>query len=79
MVRAHCSGCHSTKLVIQNRMTEENWLRTIRWMQARHGLWDLGDAEPVIVAYLGRYYGIPELAQRRQPLDTTWLEPTEDN
>ncbi|MFT6778334.1 MAG: hypothetical protein ACJAV1_002273 [Paraglaciecola sp.] len=38
IVRAHCTACHSTKLVTQNRMIHENWLTTIRWMQKSQGL-----------------------------------------
>jgi mono/diheme cytochrome c family protein len=69
LVAAHCGGCHSTRLVSQNRMSRANWLNTIRWMQTKQGLWDLGENEQLIVAYLARNYGIPDLPLRRKPLE----------
>ena len=51
IVRAHCTACHSAKLVTQNRMTRENWLETIRWMQRSQGLWPLGAQEQKILDY----------------------------
>ena len=68
LVFANCGACHSTKLVTQNRMSAVNWVNTIRWMQTKQGLWDLGDNEKTIVAYLSRNYGIPDLPLRRKPL-----------
>jgi len=68
LVVANCGGCHSTKLVSQNRMSAANWVNTIRWMQAKQGLWDLGANEETIVSYLSRNYGIPDLPLRRKPL-----------
>ncbi len=68
LVVANCGGCHSTKLVSQNRMSAANWVNTIRWMQAKQGLWDLGTNEELIVSYLSRNYGIPDLPLRRKPL-----------
>ncbi len=58
LTNAHCTACHSAKLVTQNRMDREGWEDTIRLMQAEHGLWDLGAAETVIIDYLARHYGI---------------------
>ncbi len=83
LVRANCSGCHSTALLTQNRMSAEGWLRTIRWMQEKHNLWDLGDSEDRIVAYLEKHYGVEALPARRQPLNqpplhkasTPWWNP----
>jgi len=77
MVQAHCSGCHSLNLVIQNRGDDEHWLNLIRWMQDKHNLWDLGPAETTVVSYLAGYYGAPETTPRRQLLDTTWLEESD--
>lgn len=74
LVRANCSGCHSTRLVTQNRMSAEGWLATIRWMQEKHKLWDLGKREAKIVAYLETHYGVPEVPLRRRPLDQPPLE-----
>ncbi|NNE05647.1 MAG: hypothetical protein HKO64_11210 [Xanthomonadales bacterium] len=68
-MQAHCSACHSLALVAQNRMSRDNWRETILWMQQKQGLWDLGDAEPIILEYLERNYGVVEVPWRRKPLD----------
>lgn len=57
LTNAHCAACHSAKIVTQNRMNRSGWEDTIRLMQAEHGLWDLGDAESVIIDYLSLHYG----------------------
>lgn len=67
IVRAHCMACHSAKLVTQNRMTRENWLDTLRWMQKSQGLWDLGKNEKVILDYLAANYS-PVPSSRRPPI-----------
>ena len=69
IVRAHCTACHSAKLVTQNRMTRENWLTTIRWMQKSQGLWPLGVQEPKILDYLESHYS-PIAISRRPPIPT---------
>lgn len=69
LVYANCSGCHSTRLVAQNRMNAAGWLETIRWMQKKHNLWDLGENESRIVTYLEKHYGATGLPPRRKPLD----------
>jgi hypothetical protein len=68
LVQAHCGTCHSLALVEQNRMTRTGWVRTIRWMQEKQGLWDLGEAEVLIVDYLASNYGVVEVPWRRKPL-----------
>ena len=67
IVRAHCTACHSAKLVTQNRMTRESWLETIRWMQKSQGLWPLGAQEHNILDYLETYYS-PIAISRRPPI-----------
>lgn len=79
LVRANCSGCHSTSLVTQNRMSAERWRHTIRWMQQKHNLWDLGDGEPAIIAYLQKHYGEDAVPARRQPLNQPPLEQPSRN
>jgi len=37
-VIANCTGCHSAKLIIQNRATREGWVKVIRWMQETQNL-----------------------------------------
>lgn len=67
IVRAHCMACHSAKLVSQNRMTRENWLDTLRWMQKSQGLWELGKNEKIILDYLTTNYS-PIPSSRRPPI-----------
>lgn len=75
LVKAHCSGCHSTRLVTQNRGSRETWLKLIRWMQDTQGLWSLDDAtEQGILDYLSRHYG-PLNVGRRAPLPQTMRPP----
>lgn len=68
LVRTHCTGCHSAKLVTQNRLSRDGWVSAIRWMQQTQGLWDLGPQENKILDYLHTHYG-PVPGGRRQNLD----------
>ncbi|MBO0939142.1 hypothetical protein J2I47_21485 [Fibrella sp. HMF5335] len=72
LVRTHCTGCHSTKLIRQNRFTRDGWKQKIRWMQRTQKLWDLGEAEPAVLDYLTKYYGPDDkpFDGRRLPLRT---------
>lgn len=72
LVRAHCTGCHSTKLILQNRFTRDGWKQKIRWMQRTQKLWDLGEAEPAVLDYLTKFYGPDDkpFDGRRLPLRT---------
>ena len=75
VVKANCLGCHSAKLVTQNRFTREGWHQKIVWMQETQGLWDLGENEPIILDYLAEHYAPEERASRRQPLtNIKWYE-----
>ncbi len=66
-VITHCTACHSSKLVIQNRATREGWEQMIIWMQQTQKLWDLGRDKDVVLDYLARNYA-PEKQGRRQNL-----------
>ena len=68
MVKAQCTSCHSPKLISQNRFTRDGWRQKIRWMQANHNLWDLGDTEKVVLDYLEKYYAPSQSYSRRAPL-----------
>ena len=57
LVKAQCTACHSSKLILQNRFTREGWKEKIRWMQRTQKLWDLGETEPVVLDYLAKHYG----------------------
>lgn len=76
LVKAHCTACHSGKLVSQNKMSRESWLATIRWMQKTQGLWPLGEAEGVILDYLATNYH-PVNVGRRPPLPKTLMPAVE--
>lgn len=67
MVQAHCTGCHSNKVVTQYRATRENWLDRIRWMQKNHNLWELGEAEPIVLDYLAKNYPPRPIQSNRRP------------
>ncbi len=64
----NCTNCHSAKLIVQNRMNEERWKATIKWMQETQNLWELGDNEHIIVDYLVTNYP-PQQKGRRQNLE----------
>ena len=63
----NCTNCHSSKLVIQNRMDKERWKSTIKWMQETQNFWDLGENEEVIINYLVTNYP-PRKKGRREVL-----------
>ncbi|NCO63339.1 MAG: monoheme cytochrome C [Flavobacteriales bacterium] len=52
----NCTNCHSSKLVLQNRMNVERWNATIKWMQETQNLPDLGKNQEIIVNYLATNY-----------------------
>ncbi|MDJ1495613.1 hypothetical protein QNI19_21925 [Cytophagaceae bacterium DM2B3-1] len=68
MVRAQCTACHSSRLILQYRATREGWKERIRWMQQKQNLWDLGENEPIILDYLAKNYGPEKKEVRREPL-----------
>ena len=57
LVKGQCTVCHSSKLILQSHFDREKWVERIRWMQRTQKLWDLGDTEPAVLAYLTKYYG----------------------
>ncbi|WP_128544655.1 hypothetical protein [Larkinella soli] len=77
LVIAHCTACHSSKLILQNRFTRDGWKQKIRWMQQTQKLWDLGESEPAVLDYLVTHYG-PEKKTfdgRRKPLSSVkWYQ-----
>lgn len=75
MVRAHCTACHSSKLITQFGATRDVWTEKIRWMQRTQNLWDLGESEPIILDYLVKNYGPIGAFDRREPLkDIEWYK-----
>ena len=75
LVRAHCTGCHSSKLVTQQRGTAQQWLAMIRWMQKKQNLWQFDpDTETRIIAYLADNYA-PDEARRRAAIPHDLMPP----
>jgi hypothetical protein len=70
----NCTNCHSARLVMQNRMNEERWIATIRWMQETQNLWDLGKNEEIIVKYLVTNYPAKKKGRREILSNITWYE-----
>lgn len=68
LVIKNCTNCHSSKLIIQNRMSADSWRQTISWMQRTQNLWDLGENEALIVNYLATNYA-PNKKGRRQNIE----------
>lgn len=67
LVIRNCTGCHSAKLITQNKATASGWRGTIEWMQETQGLWDLGEQQEPIINYLATFYA-PEAEGRRKNL-----------
>ncbi|MBO3697967.1 hypothetical protein [Roseivirga sp. E12] len=74
LVFSQCSGCHSLKLVTQNRATRDGWKSMIVWMQQTQNLWDLGDNEGKILDYLSTYYAPAEQGRRTNLEVGEWYE-----
>ncbi|WP_026970112.1 hypothetical protein [Algoriphagus terrigena] len=75
IVKATCTGCHSSAIVLQNKFTREGWKAKIVWMQETQGLWDLGDNESIILDYLAKHHAPEPPKGRRLPLkDIEWYE-----
>lgn len=74
LVVNNCTNCHSAKLVTQNRMSKEQWVATIRWMQETQNLWDLGNNEEAIVNYLATNYAPSKKGRRQNLTDIEWYE-----
>ncbi|GAB3883927.1 hypothetical protein GCM10028825_08980 [Spirosoma agri] len=70
LVKGQCTACHSSKLILQSHFSRDKWIERIRWMQRTQKLWDLGESEPPILAYLVKHYGPIErpFDGRREPL-----------
>ncbi|MDQ6479005.1 hypothetical protein [Dyadobacter sp. LHD-138] len=75
MVKAQCTGCHSTKLISANHFSRDGWKQKIRWMQANHNLWELGETEKQVLDYLEKNYAPVQVVSRRAPLkDIQWYD-----
>ena len=75
LVKANCTACHSSALILQNRFTREGWHSKIEWMQETQGLWELGGNEAIILDYLAANYAPEAPRGRRVPLTgIEWYE-----
>ncbi len=75
LVVAHtCTVCHSADIVMMNRMNEERWNETIKWMQKTQGLWDLGENQKIIVDYLTTNYPMPKATRRANLKNINWYD-----
>ena len=75
LVRVHCGGCHSHKLVTGQRADRQTWLDIIRWMQATQNLWQFdAETESGILDYLSENYP-PQPNRRRAPIPPSLMPP----
>ncbi|WP_229247898.1 hypothetical protein [Dyadobacter sandarakinus] len=77
LVKAQCTICHSSKLILQSQFDRDKWIERIRWMQRTQKLWDLGETEKPILDYLVEHYGPNKTGfdGRRLPLPAqTWYK-----
>ncbi|MDG1528290.1 MAG: monoheme cytochrome C [Polaribacter sp.] len=70
----NCTTCHSSKLVIQNRMNTDRWNATIKWMQQTQNLWELGPNQKIIVDYLVKNYPPIKKGRRASLTNLNWYE-----
>ena len=75
LVRAHCGGCHSHRIVTSQRADRQTWLDIIRWMQATQNLWQFdATTETAILDYLASSYP-PQPNRRRAPIPPSLMPP----
>lgn len=74
LVRKNCLGCHSGKIIAQNKGSRQVWQGTIRWMQETQNLWELGDDEDRILDYLATFYASEEQGRRKPLTNIDWYE-----
>lgn len=70
----NCTNCHSSKLILQNRMNADQWNSTIKWMQETQNLWDLGENQEIIVNYLVTNYPVEDKGRRENLSNIDWYE-----
>jgi hypothetical protein len=77
LVRIHCGGCHSHKVVTNQRADRQSWLDIIRWMQATQNLWQFDRAtEHGMLDYLAANYP-PQANRRRAPIPPSLMPPAD--
>jgi len=73
-VLVKCLSCHSSKLITQNRATADGWKSMIEWMYETQNLPNLGESEPIIIAYLAEHYAPTTSGRRKALTDIDWYE-----
>jgi len=75
LVRNNCIACHSPKLITQQSGSKGQWLKLIRWMQAKQNLWQFDpDTESRIITYLADNYP-PQADRRRAAIPQELMPP----
>ncbi|MDF9798457.1 hypothetical protein OKW21_003720 [Catalinimonas alkaloidigena] len=74
LVIGNCTGCHSAKLITQNRASREGWKSMIVWMQETQKLWDLGENEDQILDYLAEHYAAEQTGRRKNLQNIQWYD-----
>jgi len=70
----NCTSCHSSKIILQNRMNTDGWNATIKWMQETQNLWGLGVNQEIIVNYLVTNYPVKNKGRRENLSGIDWYE-----
>ena len=79
LVRVHCGGCHSHKIVTNQKADRQTWLDIIRWMQATQNLWQFDPTtEAGILDYLAKNYP-PQPNRRRAPIPPSLMPAVDEN
>jgi hypothetical protein len=74
LVKRHCTQCHTTKIITQNRASKEGWAGMILWMQETQNLWDLGEDLEGVLDYLSRNYGVATNGVNSEMVIEQWYE-----
>jgi hypothetical protein len=74
LIKRHCTQCHTTKIITQNRASREGWENMISWMQETQNLWDLGEDHDGVIDYLTRNYGIVKNGIYSELIIEDWYE-----
>lgn len=72
LVYKTCGQCHSLDLVKQNKASAQGWKDMIKWMQETQGLWDLGEDEAKIIAFLAKNYAPTNSGRRKNLENIVW-------
>lgn len=57
VVESRCFACHSSDMLLQQRLTEKQWTAEVEKM-TRWGAAVTNDEKPVLIAYLAKHFGV---------------------